>query len=138
MSVSQEIDEFLATHTRTMLVTLRDDGSPTVHPMLALWREGALWFNTYRKSAKTRNIERDPRVCCLVLGGDDDLVPPAVVVHGTAELMAPGTPLPGGDTRPAVNPAGVSSGIVRKVADRVGTAKRIMFRVEPTRVGFLA
>jgi hypothetical protein len=102
--------------------------------MVALWRDGALWFNTYRKSAKTQNIQRDHRVCCLVLGGVYELVPPAVVVHGTAELMPPGTSIPDAPLDAAViRPSGVSSGIVRKVEDRVATAKRIMFRVVPDR-----
>jgi PPOX class probable F420-dependent enzyme len=132
MSVSPEVDAFLATHTRTMLVTLRADGSPTVHPMLGLWNDGALWFNTYGKSVKVRNIERDPRVCCVVLGGDDNLVPPAVVLHGDAEVMPPGTSMPRlGDAAPATAPAGVTGGIVRKVATRVATNKRILFRVSP-------
>lgn len=137
MTVSSDIDGFLAAHTRTMLVTLRADGSPTIHPMLGLWREGALWFNTYRNSVKLQNIERDPRVCCLVLGGDDELTPPAVVVHGAAELLPPGTLVPDGAGPPPVTPAGVTGGIVRKVAARVETAKRVMFRVEPVRAGFL-
>ena len=137
--MTSDIDEFLSQHTRAMLVTLRADGSPTIHPMLALWRDGALWFNTYRKSAKTHNVERDPRVCCLVLGGSDELTGPAVVVHGDAELMPPGTRMP--DARsdaPVIAPGGVTSGIVRKVEDRVATAKRTLFRVVPTRVEMVA
>ncbi|MSO79253.1 MAG: hypothetical protein EXQ79_06565 [Acidimicrobiia bacterium] len=133
-TLSPDIDDFLTHHTRSMLVTLRADGSPTVHPMLALWRDGALWFNTYQKSAKTQNIQRDPRVCCLVLGGVDELAPPAVIVHGAAELMAPGTLVPDAPLgAPVVRPTGVSGGMVRKVEDRVATAKRIMFRVVPAR-----
>jgi hypothetical protein len=140
VSVSPEVDEFLTTHTRTMLVTLCADGSPTVHPMLALWRDGALWLNAYRKSAKTQNIERDARVCCLVLGGDDDLVPPAVVLHGAAELMPPGTLLPVSPraVESVPTPRGVTTGIVRKVEDRVATSKRLMFRIAPTRAELIA
>ncbi|MBM3670970.1 MAG: hypothetical protein FJW86_02105 [Actinobacteria bacterium] len=138
LAIAAEVDEFLATHTRTMLVTLRTDGSPTIHPMVGLWRDDALWFNAYRKSVKTRNIERDPRVCCLVLGGDDDLVPPAIVVHGRAELLPPGTIMPGTDGSAPAAPAGVSGGMVRKVASRLETNKRGLFRVVPDRVELLA
>jgi hypothetical protein len=136
--ISSEVDEFLATHTRTMLVTLRPDGSPTIHPMVGLWRDGALWFNAYRKSVKMRNIERDQRVCCLVLGGDDDLHPPAVVVHGRAQLLPPGTVMPGAAGLAPSAPSGVSSGMQRKVADRLQADKRGMFRVAPDRVVVLA
>ena len=38
-------------HTRTFLLTLRPDGAPTCHPMVGLWRDGALWLNTYRVAA---------------------------------------------------------------------------------------
>jgi hypothetical protein len=133
VSVPREVDDFLTAHTRTMLVTVRSDGFPTIHPMVGMWSDGALWFNTYRKSAKVRNIERDPRVCCVVVGGTDDLARPAVVLHGHAQVMPPGTPIPRvGGTAPATAPAGVTGGIVRKVETRVAENRRIMVRVEPT------
>jgi PPOX class probable F420-dependent enzyme len=137
VTVTPEIDELLTEHTRTMLVTLRADGSPTIHPMVGLWRDGALWFNTYRKSAKLRNIERDARVCCLVVTGDDDLSPPAVVVHGRAELLPGGTVMPSVPGAASV-PAGVSRGIVQKVAARVESEKRTLFRVVPERVEMIS
>ncbi len=140
MIVSVELDSFLSKNTRTMLVMLRRDGSPTIYPMLGLWRDGALWFNTYRRSAKMRNIERDPRVCAMVLSGQDELTPPAVVMRGKAEILEPGTTIP---TVPAggsgiSRPAGVTDGIVTKVADRVASAKRVLFRVAPDELRMLA
>jgi PPOX class probable F420-dependent enzyme len=139
VSVNVDIEEFLAHHTRAMLVTLRSDGSPTIHPMLALWRDGALWFNTYRKSVKARNMERDPRVCCLVLGGIDELTRPAVVVHGDAELMPSGTRVPDAlNDGPVIAPRGVTPSIVSKVEDRLATAKRAVFRVVPARAETMA
>ena len=44
-------EDFLRAHTRTFLLTLRPDGAPTCHPMVGLWRDGALWLNTYRVAA---------------------------------------------------------------------------------------
>ena len=133
MTVAPDVDAFLTNHTRTMLVTLRRDGSPTVHPMIGLWRDGALWLNAYGRSAKVRNLERDPRVCCMVLAGEDQLLPPAVVLRGEAEVMPPGTALPGGpiDDASVARPRGVSEGIVTKVADRVAMSKRLLVRVAP-------
>src|SRR5581483_11453607 len=129
MTLAPDVEEFLRTHTRTMLVTLRSDGSPTVHPMVGLWGDDALWFNTYRKSVKVKNIERDPRVCCVVLGGDDELVRPAVVIHGNAEVMPPGTLMPTITDGSVPRPSQVSDAIVRKVSDRVKTSTRILVRV---------
>jgi PPOX class probable F420-dependent enzyme len=133
MTPSRELDAFLSNHTRTMLVVLRADGSPTVYPMLGLWRDEALWFNTYRRSAKMRHLERDPRVCCVVLSGDDELHPPAIVLRGEAEIMEPGTMLPLGPSgvSDVARPAGVTDGVVTKVADRVASAKRVLIRVSP-------
>lgn len=64
-----EVREHLERHSRSFLLTLRADGSPTAHPMTALVEGGCLAFNTYRKSAKARNVERDPRVGVVLLDG---------------------------------------------------------------------
>jgi hypothetical protein len=140
VKVPADLDAFLSQNTRTMLVVLRRDGSPTVYPMMGLWREEALWLNTYRQSAKVRNLERDPRLCCMVLTGTGELKPPAVVLRGTAEIMPPGTavpPLPP-DGSTMTTPLGVSDGIVTRVADRVSTAKRVLIRVEPRELRMLS
>ncbi len=132
MTLPPDAEVFLASHTRTMLVTLRADGSPTIHPMLGMWSDGALWFNTYRKSVKVRNIERDPRVCCMVLSGTDELELPAVVIRGDAEIMPPGTTMPRlGAGAPVTAPTGVTGGIVQKVATRIEENRRILLRVAP-------
>ena len=44
--------DFLCAHTRTLLVTVREDGAPACHPMVAFWRDGAIDMTTYRKSAR--------------------------------------------------------------------------------------
>jgi hypothetical protein len=64
MMPSPVAEAFLREHTRTFLVTLRPDGAPTCHPMVGFWQDGALWLNTYRKSAKARNLMRSPRTAC--------------------------------------------------------------------------
>jgi hypothetical protein len=67
----REIDAFLQAHRRAYWVTLRRDGSPTAHPMGALYEDGRLLFTSYRESAKNRNVDRDPR-SCVVLASDYD------------------------------------------------------------------
>jgi pyridoxine/pyridoxamine 5'-phosphate oxidase len=57
---------FLRENRRAILITLRKDGSPTGHPMGAFFGVNGLFFNTYAKSAKARNIRRNPNICCLV------------------------------------------------------------------------
>jgi len=69
--LSEPVRRHLECHSRSFLLTLRADGSPTAHPMTALLEEGALVFNTYRKSAKARNVERDRRLAVVLLDGYD-------------------------------------------------------------------
>ena len=59
--LSDELDAFLRAQRRAYWVTLRRDGSPTAHPMGALYEDGRVLFTSYRKSAKNRNADRDPR-----------------------------------------------------------------------------
>ena len=51
-------ERFLGSHTRTFLMSVRPDGAPACHPMVGVWRDGALYLNTYRKSAKVRTSEK--------------------------------------------------------------------------------
>src|SRR5215472_8052093 len=83
------IDALLARSTRAFLISLRRDGSPTAHPMTGLSGDGRMLFNTYRKSAKARNLERDPRAAVVVVDGYADPAPQAVAVEGEAKLDAP-------------------------------------------------
>jgi PPOX class probable F420-dependent enzyme len=120
-----EAESFLGAHTRTFLVTVRPDGAPACHPMVGLWRNGALYMNTYRKSAKVRNVLREPRVACVVTTADDDPRPRAVVIRGRAELVeAP-------EATPGRAPAPVTDEVVDRVRSRLAEGKRVVMRVVP-------
>jgi PPOX class probable F420-dependent enzyme len=120
-------ERFLRTHTRAFLVTRRPDGAPACHPMVGLWHDGALYMNTYRKSAKMRNIAHEPRVACVVLTADDDPAFAAVVLRGRAELVST---LP----RPDAPAAPVGEDVVRRVQTRLADGKRVVVRVVPEEV----
>jgi general stress protein 26 len=49
--------------------------------------EGRIAFWTYARSQKVRNLERDPRISCLVETGDDYFALRGVSVTGEAELV---------------------------------------------------
>ena len=85
--LSPGLDTFLESVGRGFLVTRRQDGSPTTHPLTPLWADGAIHFNTYRKSAKVRNLLRHPRVACAVTSADDDLSYFAPECRGSAEVL---------------------------------------------------
>src|SRR5690349_15898258 len=125
-------DAFLNTHTRTFLFTLRADGTPTVHPMTGIYRDGALWFNTYRKRAKAWNIARDGRVACLVTTGEDERPERSLLLEGTAEIMPVGTEWPGLRERAEGGPTpipGTGANAARRTQERIQTGKRIVLRM---------
>jgi PPOX class probable F420-dependent enzyme len=82
---------FLAEHLKVQVATNGHDGVPhlttlfyVVHPSdqgdrLAFW--------TYGRSQKIRNLERDPRVSCLVEDGTDYFELRGLSITGTAELV---------------------------------------------------
>ena len=126
MMPSPVAEAFLREHTRTFLVTLRPDGAPTCHPMVGFWQDGTLWLNTYRKSAKARNLAREPRVACVVVTADDDPRFRGVVLRGRAEIVD--VALPVGSER---RPAGVGADVAHQVQARLADGKRVVVRVAP-------
>jgi len=124
-------ERFLAAHTRAFLFTLRADGAPACHPMVAFWRDGVLFMTTYRKSAKARNIARDARVACLVLTADDAPAVAGVTVRGRAEVVSPE-----GFTASASGGPRVAAGrdVASKVQARLAEGKRVVLRIVPEEV----
>jgi PPOX class probable F420-dependent enzyme len=121
-------ETFLRAHTRTFLVSVRPDGAPACHPMVALWHEGALYMTTYRKSAKARNVMREPRVACVVVTDDEAPRMTAVVVRGRAEILPAGSQMPWAAT-PAPRVAGAGVEVGREVAAKLAEGKRVVMRV---------
>lgn len=131
-----ELEAALKDHPRAFLFTLRADGSPTIHPMTTQGRDGRVAFSTYRKSAKARNVERDPRAAVLLLRGYHAWPGPGLVVRGRAQLSSDQG---GRRERPSVSPAarGVSATMSDRVQERVASGKRVLLVVEGERVEHL-
>lgn len=51
-------DAFMRSNSRMFLVVTRGDGSPTIYPMVGLYRDGGVECSTYRKSAKVTRVLR--------------------------------------------------------------------------------
>ena len=66
----QEIDAFLHERHSMSVATIGTDGRPHVVAMWYGFLDGAPAFETYRKSQKVVNLQRDPRMTCLVEDGD--------------------------------------------------------------------
>ena len=84
--IPEHVAEFMSNHRRTFMVTLRKDGSPTAHPMAGFFG-GSLYLNMYRASIKSRNLERDNRICCVVTNPSDAKEFSAAVYRGTARAV---------------------------------------------------
>ena len=66
----EEVDVFLhETHTMNV-ATIGRDGRPHLVAMWYGFLDGAPAFWTFGKSQKIKNLERDPRITCLVEDGD--------------------------------------------------------------------
>jgi hypothetical protein len=78
---------FLLRNIRSIMITLRSDGSPTGHPMSAFFGANGLFFNMYGGSAKARNLRRDPRMCALVTTFDPPPRRDAICVRGNARFV---------------------------------------------------
>jgi PPOX class probable F420-dependent enzyme len=89
----EEVDAFIH-ETHTMAVaTLNPDGHPHVVAMWYGFLDGAPAFETYRKSQKILNLERDPRITCMIEDGAKyeelrgvELVGKGTIVHDSDAL----------------------------------------------------
>jgi PPOX class probable F420-dependent enzyme len=79
-----DVTAFLEGSRKLQLATINPDGTPHLVTMFYGLVEGRIAFWTYRKAQKTRNLERDPRVSCLVETGDDYGELRGVLLYGEA------------------------------------------------------
>jgi PPOX class probable F420-dependent enzyme len=82
-----EIEEFLRGSKKVQVATLNPDGSPHLTTLFYVVQDGRIAFWTYGRSQKIKNLERDPRITCLVETGDDYFELRGVSISGRAELV---------------------------------------------------
>lgn len=82
-----EAEEFLTESKKVQVATVNPDGSPHLTTLFYVVDEGRIAFWTYARSQKVKNLERDPRITCLVETGDDYFELRGVSVSGRAELV---------------------------------------------------
>ena len=91
---ADEVTGFLAAHRKMQLATINPDGTPHLVSMFYTVIDGRIAFWTYRSSQKARNLDRDPRVTCLVEDGEDYFELRGVqvngVVHRTDDVLGVG------------------------------------------------
>jgi PPOX class probable F420-dependent enzyme len=128
-----EVTGLLEQSRKVQLATIGPDGMPHLVSMYYALMDGRITFWTYRASQKARNLERDPRVTCLVETGEAYFDLRGVQVQGTVSCID--------------DPAQVRA-IGRRIAQTMGDVpeqaldeyvehaarKRVGYAVEPTRV----
>src|SRR5712691_13149860 len=82
-----ETQEMLASHNKVQLATNGHDGFPHLVTMYYVMVDGLITFWTYRKSQKALNLERDPRISCLVEDGEEYFDLRGVLVQGLARRI---------------------------------------------------
>ncbi|GIH24798.1 hypothetical protein Aph01nite_31080 [Acrocarpospora phusangensis] len=129
-----EVAALLRDSRKLQLATINPDGTPHLVTMFYGLSDGRLTFWTYHKAQKTRNIERDPRVTCLIETGEDYFELRGALVYGKAQLIAD----PPGVLAVGMEVAKRMTGLddaeqLRGYVEHTGR-KRVAFVVEPTRV----
>lgn len=84
---AEEVADFLASQRKVQVATIGPDGSPHLTTLFHVVQDGRIAFWTYARSQKIRNLERDPRVSCLVEAGADYFDLRGVSLRGRAELV---------------------------------------------------
>ncbi|MBW2231141.1 MAG: pyridoxamine 5'-phosphate oxidase family protein [Deltaproteobacteria bacterium] len=146
-----DAEQFMQGNGRTFMVTLRKDGSPTGHPMAGFFG-GALYLNMYGASAKSRNLERDDRICCVVTNPSDARDFEGTVYRGTArkvpaeEVFAEDVPqglawarnprTEGSQDNPEIPPEDERK--IGETAGRIKRGVRVIYEIVPAEVGMIS
>lgn len=126
-----EVTAMIRESRKLQLATINPDGTPHLVTMFYGLDDGRIAFWTYGKAQKTRNIERDPRVSCLIEAGDDYNELRGVLLYGVAK-PADNILEIGMEIARRMTP-GVPDELLREYVEHTGR-KRVAFVVERTKV----
>ncbi|MEJ6010929.1 PPOX class F420-dependent oxidoreductase [Novosphingobium aquae] len=82
-----EVSAFLAEAHSLQVATLGKDGAPHLTTVWFAVHDGAILFETYGKSQKVVNLQRDPRIAVLAEDGRTYDQLRGVSINGTAEVI---------------------------------------------------
>ena len=82
-----EVEEFLAAQAKVQVATIGPHGEPHLTTLFHVVQDGRIAFWTYGRSQKVVNLRRDPRITCLVEGGEEYFELRGVTVTGRARLL---------------------------------------------------
>lgn len=130
----EELWPFIEERKSLQVATLNRDGSPHLTTLWFAVVDGAIVFETYTKSQKIRNLQRDPRIALLVETGDRYEELRGVSINGRAELVTdPERVHPLARAVMKRNQPGLPDDVLDQVAGRMA-AKRTAVVVRPERI----
>ena len=83
----REVAGFLGDNLKVQVASIGRDGAPHLTTLFYVVVDGCIAFWTYARSQKIRNLERDPRVSCLVEDGTDYFQLRGVSMTGRADIL---------------------------------------------------
>lgn len=87
-ALTEDVTSFLQERRNAIVATLNRDGSVQLSPVWYILHEGRVYISTSDRSAKMRNLRRDPRISVCVDGGHGDYR--YVTLSGTAQIVEHG------------------------------------------------
>ncbi len=135
-----EVTGLLASQRKVQLATNGPDGFPHLVTMYYVLTDGQITFWTYRRSQKAFNLERDPRISCLVETGERYFDLKGVLVQGEArrieqpaEIAAIGRQISAVVAAADTDPGPAGDTALAEYAERAA-GKRFGYAVEPNRI----
>lgn len=129
-----DVTAFIEGSRKLQLATINPDGTPHLVTMFYGTDQGRIAFWTYGKAQKTRNLERDPRVSCLIEAGEEYAELRGVLLYGVAKQVVDREHVLGIGMEIArrMTP-GVDDELLRPYVEQTGR-KRVAYVVERTKV----
>ncbi len=86
MSADEQV-VYLESGRTLQLATIGHSGQPHLSAMWYALVDRKVCFNTYATSQKARNMDRDPRVTCMIESGDEYATLKGLVIQGRVEIV---------------------------------------------------
>ena len=130
-----EAQQLLESQHKVQLATNGHDGFPHLVTMYYVVMDGLITFWTYGTSQKALNLERDPRISCLVEVGEAYFDLKGVLVQGTVRRIDdPAAVVDIGRRISAVFSEPIAGGDAQSQYVEHAARKRFGYAVEPDRV----
>ncbi len=134
----EEVASYLASSLKVQVASIGADGTPHLTTLFYVVHDDKIAFWTYEKSQKVRNLDRDPRLTCLVESGTDYFELKGVSVQGTADVIRDKDRIREIGTKVVVAMSGVDSfeqlgDVGHDIVERQ-VQKRVAIVVTPTKV----